>query len=623
MKTAISLNTGSLLLILALVLLPVRGLAEESYSPYAGLSYPSDVFWGDTHVHTYLSADAVFKLGPDDAYRFARGEEVTSISGQRVRRSRPLDFMVIADHGKNMGAQLARRMSKTDPAFAETPIGRLWAEVQEELLSLPGVNRERVLNGHLWPRGRKDVPVTHPGFRRSIWEQVTATADHHNVPGRFTAFIGYEYTPWAYQIHRVVIFKDDAEKVSTVLPFSAFDSDRPEDLWDYLKNYQQSTGGDVLAIPHNSNLTFGKMFDVVDSDGQPFTKAYALQRSYWEPLVEATQIKGDSETHPVVSPADGFADFETWNGWQGRQNGGTGWNGKPIWKRPDEKVQYEYARPALKLGLDQQAGTGVNPFKFGMIGSSDIHMALPGAVDENNYWGFTPSPKRVTDYRSTINWEMNAAGYAAVWATANTREALFEAMRRREVYASTGPRIVVRFFGGWEYRPDDALRPDLARIGYSGGVPMGGDLTQAPEGKSPRFLIRAVKDPGGANLDRVQVIKGWRSADGTLHEKIHNAALSDGRKEDVNGRVEPVGNTVDVANASYTNSIGDPELAVVWVDPDFDPEELAFYYLRVLEIPTTRWTAYDAKFYGLKDLPEKIPMVTQERAYSSPIWYSP
>jgi hypothetical protein len=327
-----------------------------------------------------------------------------------------------------------------------------------------------------------------------------------------------------------------------------------------------------------------------------------------------------------LSPDDEFADYETWNGWAGRENGGVMWTGNRVGMRPDRNIKHQYARSALKLGLQQQAETGANPFKFGMIGSTDSHTGLT-AVDENNFWGKTmsaePSQRRVQNPWAINNWEMSAAGYAAVWAEANTREALFSAMRRKEVYSSTGPRMTLRFFGGWDYATDDAMRPDLAGVGYAKGVPMGGDLTHGPEGKSPSFLIRAVKDPDGANLDRVQVIKGWRDEKGELHEKVYNVALSDGRKEGRSGRVKPVGNTVDVKDASYTNSIGDPELAVVWNDPDFNRDELAFYYVRVLEIPTPRWTAYDAKFYGLKDLPEEIPMVTQERAYTSPIWYTP
>jgi hypothetical protein len=331
----------------------------------------------------------------------------------------------------------------------------------------------------------QDIAITNVDFRQSIWGQLTANADRYNDPGRFTAFIGYEYTPFTPPIHRVVIFKDDAEKANKVLPFTAFDSEKPEDLWKYLADYEARTGGAALAIPHNGNLTFGRMFEEVNSEGLPINKAYAVNRSQWEPLVEVTQTKGDSETHPVVSPDDEFADYETWNGWAGRQNGGVDSRGRTLQIRPESKIQNEYARPALKLGLQQQALTGVNPFKFGMIGSTDTHMALPGAVDENNFWAYEPSAARVTTtFSATTNWEMNAAGLAAVWATDNTRDALFSAMRRKEVYASTGPRMTVRFFGGWGYVASDAMRPDLARVGYANGVPMGSDLTNAPEGKS-------------------------------------------------------------------------------------------------------------------------------------------
>jgi hypothetical protein len=598
---------------------------EGPYSPPVRDKYPNNVYWGDTHLHTNLSGDAVFNLGPDEAYRFARGEEVTSNTGQKVKLRRPLDFIVIADHGNNMGAELTRNKVRDDPSFRNTKVGKLWAQQVEELLK-SGVSENRLKYGKFWPGNPRNIAFRRPGFRQSIWERVTAGADRHNTPGQFTAFIGYEWTSALNQVHRVVIFKDGADIVNKVLPFTSYDSMRPERLWEYLDEYQKSTGGSVLAIPHNSNLTYGAMFAVKDTSYKPLSKEYATTRSGWEPLVEVTQIKGDSETHPFLSPDDEFADFETWNGWAGRENGAVMWTGVRVRMRPDSLIQYEYARSALKLGLQQQAKIGANPFKFGMIGSTDSHTGLV-AVDENNFWGKTmvaePSASRVEARYAIMNWEMSAAGYAAVWATENTREALFDAMRRKEVYASTGPRMIVRFFGGWDYVSDDALRPDLARIGYTKGVPMGGDLTKRPEGISPTFLIGAVKDPDGANLDRVQVIKGWFDKNSVLHEKVYNVALSDDRKEDRNGKVKPVGNTVDVKNASYTNSIGDPELVVVWTDPDFDKDELAFYYVRVLEIPTPRWTAYDAKFYGLRDLSDDIPMITQERAYTSPIWYTP
>jgi len=652
-----------LLCALALSVLPITSSADESYSPYAGQSYPNQVYWGDTHVHTAFSLDGYSggtRVMPEDAYRFAKGETVTADNGQKVRLRRPLDFLMVADHAEGLGG--SARLAAGDAILMETEEGRrmakmleardvrvadvLSAESDEAFLRLsntkyallkfgriglsegagkkPGLKAKKK-PGSVGKKGQAKLSTSSKKgsapakwgsfgderFRRSVWEEVGAVAERHNDPGKFTTFIGYEWTAnipgRSPNIHRNIVFADGPDRTGTVLPFSATDSKNVEDLWAYLGDYEAKTGGRALAIPHNGNLSSGAMFALTDLGGKPLTRRYAEIRSRWEPLYEVTQIKGDGETHPVLSPTDEFADYETW----------TGMNSKG-WK---DQREAEYARSALKRGLGQKAKQGVNPFKFGMIGSTDSHTSLATA-DENDFWG-KESLIQPSRYRAAVQWMVAASGYAAVWATENTREALFDAMERREVYASTGPRITLRLFGGWDYEPADALRPDLARIGYTKGVPMGGDLANAPEGASPRFLIRAVKDHDGANLDRVQVIKGWRDADGTLHEKIYDVALSDGRQEDAAGRIAPVGSTVDVANASYTNSIGDPELAVVWTDPDFDPEELAFYYLRVIEIPTPRWTAYDAKFYKLKDLPEEIPMVTQERAYSSPVWYTP
>ena len=485
--------------------------------------YPDNVYWGDTHLHTNLSGDAVFRLGPDEAYRFARGETVTTTSGQQAKMTRPLDFLVCADHGNNMGAQLTREWGKTDPEFRKTETWKLWEKAKDELLNTPGVNTERLLNGSPWPGDRGHIAIRDSAFRSSIWHRQTTTADRYNEPGRFTALIGYEWTSSGAAIHRVVIFKDGADTVGQVLPFTSYDSLRPEDLWAFMENYEKDTGGSVLAIPHNSNLSGDHdetlntlVFSTLDSYSKPLTRTYNELRSRWEPLVEVTQIKGDSETHPLLSPNDEFADYETWNTWGGRVNGAPAWWGTR-YTRPDSWLQFQYVRSALKNGLQQQAVAGANPFKFGLIGSTDAHTTL-AAVDENNFWGKTASaePKagRIEGPYSINNWEMNAAGYAAVWAKENTREAIFQAMQRREVYASTGPRIIVRFFGGWEFASDDALRPELAAIGYSKGVPMGGDLSAGPKGTSPRFLIRAVKDPMGANLDRIQVIKGWRDTGG-------------------------------------------------------------------------------------------------------------
>jgi hypothetical protein len=596
---------------------------EETYSPAVRNTFPDRVYWGDTHVHTNLSFDAVFRLTPDDAYRFAKGEVVISSTGQPARIRRPLDFLVVADHGRNMGAQITRDQVNEDPELGTSGAGKLWLEALDELLATEGIDKKRLLEGSIG--SSEEHAVHHPGFRRNIWGRVTASAERHNDPGRFTAFIGYEWTSTYRAIHRVVVFKDGAEMVSTVLPFTSWDSPYPEDLWDYLSRYRETTGGDALAIPHNSNLTHGTMFALVDSDGNPLTREYAERRSRWEPIVEVTQIKGDSETHPVISPTDEFADFERWAGWAGRTNGGIMWTGNKVPLRDDSLIPFEYARSALKNGLDLWVTTGGNPFKFGLIGSTDSHTAL-AAVEENNFWGKTmvaePGPARVTAPYSVLNWEMSASGYAGVWAHENTRESLFAAMRRKEVYATTGPRMTVRFFGGWDFTADDAVAPNMAEIGYARGVPMGGDLTEG-ENEAPTFLISALKDPDGANLDRVQVVKGWRDADGGLHEKVYDVVWSEDRKIGPDGRLEAVRSTVDVANATYTNAVGSVELRTMWQDPEFDPLQPAFYYVRVLQIPTPRWTAYDAAFYELEDLPEKIPMVVQDRAYTSPIWFVP
>jgi len=587
---------------------------SKHYSPSVGKSYPTNVYWGDTHLHSNLSFDAyrrgnqTLQLGLAEAYRFSRGESITLNNGIETRLHRPLDFLVIADHAENMGVM--RGLDTADPVLLKTDVGKLWYSK---------FHAKDDVNTYIWETLAADPQIVrNKTFRQSIWEEVTAMADKYNEPGKFTAFIGFEWSAGEMirnqnkkfvgyaSNHRVVVFKDDAEKANQVLPYSLYDSGDPGDLWRYLESYENKVGGNVLAITHDGNLSGGKMFATEDFTGWSISRDYAQTRMRWEPLYEVTQSKGDSETHPLVSPVDEFANFEKW----GSNEYEVGLNRKN-----------EYARSALKLGLQQQARLGINPFKFGMIGSTDSHTSLSG-VAENNYVGinvgYEPNPGRIEKV-----WRANAAGYAAVWAEENTRQSLFAAMKRKEVYASTGPRMTVRFFGGWDYQSDDAFRSDLAKIGYGKGVPMGGDLTSAPKGKSPDFLIRAVKDPDGANLDRVQVIKGWHDKSGELHEKIYDIALSDNRKQNRQGKVKPVGNTVDVKNASYTNSIGDPELAVVWTDPDFNKNELAFYYVRVLEIPTPRWTAYDAKYFGLKNVPKEVPMVTQERVYTSPIWYIP
>ena len=630
---------------------------DNAYGAQSDDASPTTVYWGDAHVHTNLSLDAYIagntKLGPEAAYRFARGDAVMAHNGMTAKLKRPLDFLVVADHAFNMG--LLPSLASKQPAALDSPLAQQFLAKLNDMQRAAEVDRNQAvaLGTDLIMDGITLGQVLSDQQQQSVWDRAIGLADHYNDPGRFTAFIGYEWTQIFYRLHRVVIFKDDASKVGQVQPFSQFDSSDPEALWAYLNAYETQTGGQVMAIPHNSNSSQGVMFALEGADGKALSVDYAKTRSRWEPLLEVTQFKGDSEAHPVLSPQDPFADFETMAVEQlhnpdsedyKKRFGLTdydGWIEKKIAAAdPSWNYRYSYARPALKLGLQQQARLGVNPFKFGLIGSTDSHTSLATADNDNFFGSFSgtePYPNRV---RGTWHgpgvavdpaskgfykraWHLGAAGYAAVWAQENTRDSLFAAMQRKEVYASTGPRIKVRFFAGWDYQADDAQRPDLARIGYAKGVPMGGDLTQAPPKQSPQFLIRAVKDPDGANLDRVQVVKGWHDQNGELHEKVYNVALSDQRKPNRRGEVKPVGNTVNIAEASYSNSIGDPELAVVWQDPDFNPNELAFYYVRVLEIPTPRWTAYDANVFGLKNLPDEIPMVTQERAYTSPIWYTP
>lgn len=615
-----------------LLLTTSASFANEEYSPYVKQSHPVNVYWGDTHLHTSLSIDSNWgmnkNLTPDFAYRFARGETIKSTTGGKVKLRRPLDFLVVADHAYNMG--VPTRIEQSDPILLETERGRNLDKIFKSLMANPETAKNPIRRKEIWDLiGFGQDEMRDERLRSSIWQEVTAYADQYNDPGKFTAFIGYEWTSeWTGDYtkhakgnrHRVLIFKDNATKANQVLPFSMHDSNNPAKLWEYMEAFEKKTGGEVLAIPHNGNLSNGEMFSLIDYDGKPLDRKYAETRSRWEPLYEVTQMKGDSDTHPILSPNDEFSDYQIWNSWDGLSLlAENSWD-----KAETVRKRAEYARSALKHGLMLKSELGVNPFKFGLVGSTDSHTSL-SAAEENNYWGNAPSkepaPKRST--RETIKqWPYSSAGYAAVWATENTREALFAAMKRKEAYATTGPRITLRFFGGWDYQPDDAFKHDLAHIGYSNGVPMGGDLTHAPKDQAPRFLIRATKDPDSANLDRVQVIKGWRDEKGELHEKIYNVALSDDRKVGKDNSVSPVGNTVDIKNASYVNSIGDAELAVVWTDPDFEASELAFYYVRVLEIPTPHWTAFDAKYFKTKILPEK-PMITQERAYSTPIWYTP
>ncbi len=603
-------------------------IGRREYSPYLNRGYPQQVFWGDTHLHTSYSTDAGMignRLGPEEAYRFARGEIVVSSTGVRARLQRPLDFLVVADHSENLG--LAPMIAESNPDLLRTEFGRqihglVHAGKPWEAYSLWG---EGMMAGNDPLKGQD-------ALTRTMWERITEAAEEYNDPGQFTAFIGYEWTssPGGNNLHRNIIFRDGKDKADQVLPLSNYDSPDPEDLWKWMAAYEEKTGGRLLALAHNGNLSNGLMFDEVTlTDKTPIDRDYAQRRMRWEPLYEVTQIKGDGEAHPFLSPNDEFADYGTWD------KGSFGPEPKT-----KEMLPREYAREALKRGLKFEEEIGANPFKFGMLGSTDSHTSL-ATMEENNYFGkasmVEPSAdpdrfqEKITGYLQepggpdiTIrHFKSLAAGFAAVWATENTREALWDAMKRKEVYATTGTRITVRVFAGWDFTEDEVQRPDFAAQGYTRGVPMGGDLRNAPTGEAPTFLIRSLRDVDGANLDRIQIIKGWLDADGNTQERIFDVAVSDDRVIGTDGRCKtPVGNTVNVEKATFTNSIGDALLMGYWKDPDFDPGERALYYVRVLEIPTPRWTTYDAAFFGV-DLPDGVPATHQERAYTSPIWYTP
>jgi Protein of unknown function (DUF3604) len=603
--------------------------AKPPYSPYAARTFPTRPFFGDTHLHTSFSMDAgAFgaRLGPRDAYRFARGEQVMASSGQPAKLSRPLDFLVVADHSDNMGFFPDLFAGKAE--LLTHPTGRKWYDMIQG-----GKGAEAALDiiGNVAQGTFPKELLYAPGSRayRGAWQETIAAAEHYNEPGRFTAFIGYEWTALdkGNNLHRNVIFRDNADKASQVEPFTIlppYGSSNPVELWKWMDAYEKKTGGSVLAIAHNGNLSNGTMFPIVEAFGKAIAREYAEQRVKWERLYEATQMKGDGEAHPFLSPNDEFADYELWD--KGNLDASVA--------KTKEMLEFEYTRSALKNGLLLEAKLGVNPYKFGLIGSSDAHTGL-ASFEEDNFFGKTtpqePGPHRMSsvfmDNKQSgvkiMDWEVVSSGYAAVWAEENTRASLWDAMQRRETYATTGSRMVVRFFGGWDFEASDANNRMPAKVGYTMGVPMGGDLRAAPQGKSPTFLVAALKDPISGNLDRAQIIKGWLGKDGKLQERIYDVAVSDGRKIDADGRCRTaVGNTVDVPNATWTNTIGAGEFLTVWKDPDFDTALRAFYYVRVIEIPTPRWTAYDAKYYGTQPLPGTRMTVT-ERAYTSPIWYTP
>ncbi len=602
----------------------------EPYSPYAQRKFPNLPLWGDTHLHTAISFDAgTFgaRLLPPDAYRFAKGEEVVSSTGQPVRLSRPLDFLVVADHSDNMG--FFPKLQAGAPYVMASEKGKRWHEMVNAG-GQEGVKAAAEIIGDFsqgkFPEELKSLPGM--GIYRSTWDDIINAAEEANDPGRFTAFIGYEWTSMVKgnNLHRVVMYRDGADRARLMEPFTMtppLGSPNPVDLWKWMGNYEAKTAGQVLAIAHNGNLSNGIMFPETKAFGKTIGKEYVETRARWEPLYEVTQIKGDGEAHPFLSKNDEFADYGTWD---------IANLDLSVLKKK-EMLRFEYARSALKTGLRLEDKLGTNPYQFGMIGSTDSHTGLATAEEENffgKHSGGEPNKDRYKHPMARMGdleykgYSPLASGWAAVWAKENTRESIFDAMQRKETYATTGSRMIVRFFGGWEFDTKDANNRLPARVGYAKGVPMGGNLSAVPKGKKvPTFLVAALKDPIGGNLDRIQIIKGWLDAKGKMHEMVYDVAWSDDRKLDPKtGKLPSVGNTVDVVNASWTNTIGATELITVWKDPDFDSKQSAFYYARVIEIPTPRWTAFDAKYFKV-NMPKEVPMTTTERAYTSPIWYTP
>ena len=601
----------------------------KAYSPYAQRAFPSRVFWGDTHLHTGLSMDAGLfgnTTGLDTAYRFAKGEEVMAASGQPVRLARPLDWLVLTEHSDGMG--MVQDIAKGAPNVLSSEQGRRWHEGMAQggeasaaaALDLIGTFSQGKMDPEL-------IANYSPGSPKyaSIWQSIIDAAETYNEPGYFTAFIGFEWTSLVAgnNLHRNVVIRDNGDKASRVEPMvtqGPTGSTDPMDLYKWLQAYEDETGGQVFSLAHNGNLSNGIMFPTdTRFTGDRVDQDYVDLRAKWEPLYEITQIKGDGETHPVLSPDDEFADYETWD---------VG-NLDLSQAKTEDMLKGEYAREALKQGMMLQAKFGTNPYKFGLVGSTDSHTSLTTA-DEDNYFGKAtnaePSPRRMhhpfaeSEFGNFEGHQLVASGYTGVWAEENTREAIWDALVRREVYGTTGPRMMVRFFGGWDFVDEDLNSRQPAFRGYDKGVPMGSDLP-AGEG-TPSFMVYALRDPIGANLDRIQIIKGWMDAEGKLHEKVYDVAWSGDRTSDANGKIPAVGNTVDVAAANWTNTIGASELTAVWQDPDFNPAQPAFYYARVLEIPTPRWVVYDAFRFGV-DIPKEAETTGQERAYTSPIWYTP
>ncbi len=598
-------------------------MKHPEYAPYADQRFPSRVYWGVAHIHTGYSFDAGMfgiTVTPDDLFKAARGGEVVVDNGVRFKLDRPLDWLAITDHAEYMG--VADEIRAGSPELLADPTGKKWYDAYK---TSPAAGTKAAIDAVVG-MGTGKAEFDASKLVAKAWMRATTAAEKANQPGAFTTLHGFEWTsaPGGKNLHRTVIFRDNIDRVKQVIPFSLFDSEDPANLWKYMDAYATKTGGSVLAIPHNPNLSAGVMFMAETFEGKPMDRAYAENRISHEPLMEVTQVKGDSETHPFLSPTDEFADFERWWAVDLRKM-------EPL---ANSALAGAHARSALKLGLELDGKLGANPYQFGMIGGSDNHTGVISNREDNFFGEFAnglPSPERwknpllaSKEGKPVVSvWEEQASGLGGVWATENTREGIWDALKRKEVYATTGDRPVVRLFAGWDFVLADLDRPDFAANGYAHGVPMGGRLSKAPAGKPPAFIVYAMRDPDGPNLDRIQVIKGWLGKDGKSQERVFDVAVSGGRKIDADGRCKTsVGNTVDAANATYSNSIGAAYLSAYWKDPAFEATQRAFYYVRVIQIPSPRWTAYDCKRFGIK-MPDNVPMTVTDRAYTSPVWYTP
>ena len=573
-------------LLLTLLFYP-QYLSAESKNEYEKV-----LLWGDLHVHSNFSFDAYSfgntDLGPDKAYEFAKGLPVKAPNGELAQLTTPLDFLLVSDHAEYLGLFLG--LEDDDPKLSSSSLGQRWLGYFQSGNQAP-ISREYV---QMIER-QKDIELLPEEFNRSAWSKLLGFAERYNEPGVFSALIGFEWTSMidGDNLHRVVVYRDGMTKARKMLPFSALDSPDPEDLWKFMGKYEGSTGGQVIAIPHNGNVSNGVMFSDKRVDGSDFDKTYTALRQRWEPLYEVTQVKGDAEAHPYLSPNDEYANFETWD--QGN-----------LRMEPKEKnmLQGEYARSALKNGLALSQKFGVNPFKFGLVGGTDTHNALSTSDDENFYGKFVdslPSEERTSSSlgdRLWDNWRLSASGYTAVWAEKNTRESIFDALKRKEVYATSGPRILLKFFGGWGFVNEDLDKTEFfSRTAYEKGVPMGGSLAYKNDKSKPKFIFKASKDPNGNSIDKFQIIKGWLDENGQPKEKVFTIMETlDGKGQD--------------------NFVG------IWDDPDFNINQEAFYYARVLEVPSKRWSTYDQDRFGVSLNPE-IPILIRERAYSSPIWFEP